>query len=560
MTRCLFMMLAVFLVSCGDVKTLSPVITLLGINPYTVAVGSIYMDAGVSVIDNVDIGLPATVTGVVDTAVVGTYVLTYHATDTDGNKATPVSRTIYVTDQTAPTVTLLGINPYTVAVGSTYMDAGVSVIDNVDVGLQATITGIVDTAVVGTNTLTYQVIDNAGNAATPVIRTVHVTDQTAPVITPPATLHRTILDMYGIASSDPYITAFLSSSTATDNVDLILTVTNDAPLLFPVGATLVTFTTSDVAGNTATATATVNISVQNRLFVGLTKPRIFLADYTAWEGLAGHRVHRIHYFYDFYTPPTLWTDIDAAMAAGYQVMLTMQATRWIAAQVTPLVDIYSGLMDTYIDANIQGILGLKATWPNADIWIRFGHEMNGNWYPWGSLNGHLGNTPQDYINAYRHIVDRFRKAGLGRNMVKWIFSPNVWVTDNFSQYYPGDNYVDGIGIAGFNFGSQTSSHPTLTWQNFNAIYQFTYDTLTRLYPNKAFFIAGVSSAELGGDKAAWIDNMSVQLSTGYPKVTGVFWFDENKKAIGEADWRINSSPATLAAIQRMYATLGLWKP
>jgi len=466
-------MLSMFLVSCGGVNNPSPVITLLGSNPYTVAVGSTYIDAGASVQDNVNIGLQATVTGTVNTAVVGTYVLTYHATDTDGNKAIPVSRTVYVTDQTAP------------------------------------------------------------------------------VITPPATLSQVILDMYGIASSDPYITAFLAAATAKDNVDLTLTVSNDAPAVFPVGSTVVTFTTSDVAGNTATATATVNISVKNRLFVGLTKARIFPADYTAWEGLAGHRVHRIHYFYDFHTPASLWTDVDAAMTSGYQVMLTMQATLWTPAQVTPLLDIYSGLMDPYIDASIQGILGLKAAWPSADIWIRFGHEMNGDWYPWGSLNGHLGNTPQDYINAYHHVVDRFRAAGLGTAMVKWIFSPNLWSTDNFSQYYPGDNYVDGIGIAGFNFGSQTTLHPTLTWQSFNTIYQFTYDTLTRLYPNKTFFIAGVSSAELGGSKAAWIDDMNVQLSTAYPKVTGVFWLDENKKAIGEADWRINSSPATLAAIQRM---------
>ncbi|MDQ6973234.1 MAG: DUF5011 domain-containing protein, partial [Mariprofundaceae bacterium] len=371
----------------------SPVITLLGSNPYTVAVGSTYRDAGASVQDNVNIGLQATVTGMVDTAVVGTYVLTYHATDTDGNTATPVRRTVYVTDQTAPSMTLLGSNPYTVALGSTYMDAGVSIIDNVDVGLQATVTGKVNTSVLGTYTLTYHVSDKAGNVATVINRTVYVTDQTAPVISPPATLSRTALDMYGIASSDPYITAFLGSATASDNVDLTLTVTNNAPAWFPVGATVVTFITSDVAGNTATATATVNISVQNRLFVGLTKARIWPADYTAWEGLAGHRVHRIHYFYDFHTPPSLWSNVDAAMAAGYRVMLTMQPTLWTPVKAMPLLDIYSGLMDPYIDANIQGILGLKAAWPNADIWLRFGHEMNGDWYPWGSLNGHLGNTP-----------------------------------------------------------------------------------------------------------------------------------------------------------------------
>jgi len=467
---------------------------------------------------------------------------------------------VLVVDTTAPVMTLLGMDPYTVGIGSSYVDAGVSVVDNVNIGLVAITTGTVNTSVLGTYTLTYNVSDAAGNAATPVVRRVHVTDQTAPILTPPPSLNLTTVDLYGIASTDSYITAFLKAATAVDNIDAYVTVTNDAPALFPAGVTTVTFSAIDVAGNASTATSTVKVHVQNRLFVGLTKPRIWTADYTAWEGLSGHRVRRVQLFYDFYTPAGLWTDVDAVMGAGYKVMLTMQPTRWQVAQVTPLVDIYSGVMDAYIDANIQGVKNLQIAWPNADIWICFGHEMNGNWYPWGSLNGHLGNTPQDYINAYRHVVDRFRAAGLGSNMVKWVFSPNVWSTDNFSQYYPGDAYVDSMGVRGFNFGSQTSLHPSLIWQNFNTIFQFTYDTLTRLHPNKPIFIAGVSSAELGGNKAAWIDDMALQLNTRYPKMMGVFWFDENKKAVGEADWRINSSPVTLSAVQRMYGAAGLWKP
>ena len=124
--------------------------------------------------DNVDVGLTATVTGTVNTAVLGAYTLTYNVTDTAGNAATPVTRTVNVTDQAAPVITLVGLSPVTVAQGSVYVDAGSNVTDNVDVGLTATVTGTVNTAVLGAYTLTYNVTDAAGNTATPVTRAVNV--------------------------------------------------------------------------------------------------------------------------------------------------------------------------------------------------------------------------------------------------------------------------------------------------------------------------------------------------------------------------------------------------
>ncbi|MDQ6990380.1 MAG: DUF5011 domain-containing protein, partial [Mariprofundaceae bacterium] len=547
--------------------------------------GSVYVDAGSKVTDNVDVGLVATMTGSVNTAVVGTYTLTYNVKDKAGNAAAPITRTVHVVNVAAPitrtvhvvnvgapVITLLGTNPYTLAAGSVYVDAGSKVTDNVDVGLVATMTGSVNTAVVGTYTLTYNVKDKAGNAAAPITRTIFVKDQTAPVVTAPANITLTTIDAYGLASTDPYITAFLKGASALDNIDPVLTISNDAPLKFLPGPTVVTFKSTDKAGNLGISTATVNI--QGRLFVGVTTNSILTSSFTAWEAKAGHKAHRIHHFYDFTTPAWMWkNEIPTVLNAGYSVVLTMQPTLG-NANVSLLKDIYAGVMDPYIDASINGIKNnILPTWSNADIWMRFGHEMNGDWYPWGSdfnqgtTVRHLGNTAQDYINAYRHVVDRFRAAGLGSNMVKWVFSPNTWYKDNFTQFYPGDTYVDMISTSGFNFGTKTTLHPTLTWQTFNQVHQFTYKTLTTLYPNKPYFIAGISSAELGGptggigtDKPAWIKDMSLQLAYGYPKMVGVFWFNIDKKSVGEAHWTIDSSPASLAGIQAMYGSKGAWKP
>jgi hypothetical protein len=159
------------------------VITLIGPATLTVAQGTTYTDLGATVSDNIDTGLSATASGSVDTNTVGTYLITYNATDNVGNAATPVIRTVYVTDQTAPVITLNGPATQTVQQGDTYTDLGATVSDNYDTDLSATVTGSVDTNTVGSYTLTYSAIDAAGNAATAVTRTVNVV---APAPAPPS--------------------------------------------------------------------------------------------------------------------------------------------------------------------------------------------------------------------------------------------------------------------------------------------------------------------------------------------------------------------------------------
>ena len=77
------------------------------------------------------------------------------------------------TDTTKPVITLQGANPATATLGSTYSDAGATATDNVDGTVDVVTSGVVDTSVVGVNTITYTATDKAGNTAT-ATRTVNV--------------------------------------------------------------------------------------------------------------------------------------------------------------------------------------------------------------------------------------------------------------------------------------------------------------------------------------------------------------------------------------------------
>ncbi|HOS02117.1 MAG TPA: DUF5011 domain-containing protein, partial [Candidatus Hydrogenedentes bacterium] len=120
----------------------------------------------------------------VNVDVVGSYTVTYDVTDAAGNAAVQVVRTVNVVDTTAPVITLLGASPVTVEVHNAYSDAGATALDNYDGDLTGSIVAVsnVNVDVVGAYTVTYDVTDAAGNAASQVVRVVHVVDTTAPVV------------------------------------------------------------------------------------------------------------------------------------------------------------------------------------------------------------------------------------------------------------------------------------------------------------------------------------------------------------------------------------------
>jgi len=78
------------------VDTVTPVITVTGDNPLYLPVGATFVEPGVSALDAIDGPVAVQTSGSVDTAVRGTYILTYAATDAAGNTATPITREVIV--------------------------------------------------------------------------------------------------------------------------------------------------------------------------------------------------------------------------------------------------------------------------------------------------------------------------------------------------------------------------------------------------------------------------------------------------------------------------------
>ena len=117
-------------------------------------------------------------TGVAD----GSHTIYVKVFDNAGNDSGFSINIPITVDNTAPVISVLGDNPFSLEVGSSYSDPGVTASDVHDGDLTSSILtgGSVNTGVLGPNTITYDVSDLAGNAATQAVRTVNVVDTEKP--------------------------------------------------------------------------------------------------------------------------------------------------------------------------------------------------------------------------------------------------------------------------------------------------------------------------------------------------------------------------------------------
>ncbi len=168
------------------------------------------------------------------------------------------------------------------------------------------------------------------------------------------------------------------------------------------------------------------------------------------------------------------------------------------------------------------------------VLIRFAHEMNGYWYPWASVGS---NTPELFVQAWKHVVGIFRDAGATNAL--WVWSPNVVRgTDGtpLARYYPGDDWVDILGLTGYGVGENSASQ--------------TYDaSMAQLaaLSSKPILLTEVG-AQRDSSKTAWIASFGSWLRN-YPAVAGFIWTAMRPTDGVRADWRYDDSAANLDAFR-----------
>jgi hypothetical protein len=205
----------------------------------------------------------------------------------------------------------------------------------------------------------------------------------------------------------------------------------------------------------------------------------------------------------------------------------------------PYTEINSGAHDAYIRQYARDAAAF-----DKPILMRMFHEMNGNWYSWSLTSDTVADQ---HKAAWRRIVTIFREEGADNVRFFWCPNSGGAYDSRLVRAWPGDAYVDVVGVDAYNFGGTQGAE-----QLFRPKYNFFYNTLGSQRPF-AIGETGIREAtSYPGGKDQWVVDVRNSLTNGsWPRLFHVTLFDDNFN--GNTDWRFNSSQGALDAYRAWFA-------
>jgi Glycosyl hydrolase family 26 len=253
-----------------------------------------------------------------------------------------------------------------------------------------------------------------------------------------------------------------------------------------------------------------------------------------YGALVGRPPVIVSYYHQWDSDPFVPSELRAAWERSAVPMITWEPMSY-RDRSFDLRAIARGRYDRYVKRAARA----AAAW-GKPILLRFAHEMNGNWYPWGA--GLDGNTPHRYKAAWRRVVGIFRHAGADK--VKWVWTPyaNQFGGVPFQRFYPGDGWVDWVGLDGFNWGYGGQSY------SFKQLFSGSYRVLARI-SRRPMMIGEVGTTDRG--KAHWISQALRHQLPQLRRIKALVWFNDGDNGV---DLRLNGSHSALRAFRSAVRT------
>ncbi|HWI57707.1 MAG TPA: sugar-binding protein, partial [Bacillota bacterium] len=267
-----------------------------------------------------------------------------------------------------------------------------------------------------------------------------------------------------------------------------------------------------------------------------------------YEGHTGKKISLVHWGNGSSSSLTGQTNYLAKMWARG----TIPVYGW-APSTDSLTNIIAGKQDTYLS---NWFACAKAY--GKPFFLNFAREMNGTWYTWSEGNAiNAGCPPGSFTNMWRHVHDLARRVGCTN--VTWI-----WVVDRdlnnskhlqpIRRFYPGDDYVDWVGMDIYNAG-QVAPY---TGESFTSIYGPTYSNVVAIAPAKPLMVCETATEDLPATpKPAWIADALALMPSAFPNIRGFLWFNWNDADVSKnypIEGGNNSQPYTTAPVD--WASVG----
>jgi beta-mannanase len=228
-------------------------------------------------------------------------------------------------------------------------------------------------------------------------------------------------------------------------------------------------------------------------------------------------------------PADMGRSIQQIEARERQLMVTIEPWTDAADRVTGGEDLFGSILAGDHDSRIEAICGEFAG-AKTPVLVRWAHEMEDptGRYPWARTNA------EGYIGAFRRFVDRCRTVAPA---VRFIWSPKG--EPNLDRYYPGDAYVDYVGLSVFTLQAWDLDRYGMQ-RTFN-------DVVAEKYQRVAHYGKPIVIAEFAvfGDNAYlehFFSNFRQSLPE-FPALVALVYFNDKEPhywpdGYGSPDWRV----------------------
>ncbi|MEC1721216.1 glycosyl hydrolase [Schinkia azotoformans] len=228
---------------------------------------------------------------------------------------------------------------------------------------------------------------------------------------------------------------------------------------------------------------------------------------------------------------------------GKLLELTLQTSHSKIDDSSIFYDILNGKYDEYLHQYAKNIKEF-----GHPVLFRLNNEMNGDWCVYSSY--YFSKDTDLYKEVWKYIYHIFDKEEIDN--VLWVWNPNHDSMPGFAWnhsvlYYPGDEYVDIVGLTAYNTGTY---YPGEKWTNFFTLYQSLYNEYSALSA-KPLMITEFGSNSVGGDKSQWIQNMFSNIDK-FPRIKVAIWWSGT-------DWDSKGNPARIYRLDENEAVLDIFR-
>ncbi|MBI2299220.1 MAG: hypothetical protein HYU66_09825 [Armatimonadetes bacterium] len=260
-------------------------------------------------------------------------------------------------------------------------------------------------------------------------------------------------------------------------------------------------------------------------------------DYEAFNALTGKH-HSLFYDYREYGKPfpSDWAQRVKAAGAGIQIALEPN----------------SGLSRVQDDAELQGFARAAAA-ADMPVFLRYASEMNGDWTPYS-------HDPADYIAKWRLVHDVMARHAPN---VAMVWCPNALPAWNIARYYPGDDYVDWVGVNFYSvrFHDGNPQHPA-DKEDPADLLEAVYRPYAARKPIMVCEYAATHHCSILGRSipdfaVGKLQRLFAALPRRFPRVKAICWYDINNLSNAGArserrtnDFTLTTDPTVLAGYQQ----------